>query len=190
MRLQCVHPSLGPTHMTPEDEKLSASTAQHRGLQSGRTGRPFSPMSAACQLLFKACMALIKRNLVPEIVIRICMRTMLRWRVLNVSRKLPICQASSLTRSTTLLHFIQQVHIDLQQHQETGLSIFAQSGHSASIPPECDSYEDSEVCSAAQWWTAYVQGACHITAAAVACRVLSVCAWKADETELLSVSRC
>ena len=45
------------------------------------------------------------------------------------------------------MRLLWQVDIDVQQHQETGLSIFAQSAHS--ILPDYNACEEFEVCSVA-----------------------------------------
>ena len=60
--------------------------------------------------------------------------------------EIALCLGSSLTY-IVLMDFLWQVDIDLQQHQETGLTFFAQSGHTAL--PDCNAHEGSEVCSAA-----------------------------------------
>ena len=42
------------------------------------------------------------------------------------------------------MHFLWQVDVDLQQHQETGLSIFVQNGHPELT--DCGAYEGCGVC--------------------------------------------
>ncbi|KAL3136651.1 hypothetical protein ABBQ38_005892 [Trebouxia sp. C0009 RCD-2024] len=87
-------------------------------------GGGFSLHSATRQLLFKACLALIERNLLPDMIVRLCIRALSPRRVLNVLDK-------------------------NMQHQQTGLRSFVGHAQATRDLPEHRASAEFEVCSAA-----------------------------------------